>query len=144
MASVGDDCCMVIWQRRFGPNRLPIKFEPVQRIWNAHRRPVYSVSWWRGEVEWDEFDESEHGWPGRMLIATTGADKAISIWTAPRTPRTADVEQRHVPYGLGEFTLLYKLEPAHTTGINCVAWHPSRPLLASCDDIGCIKLLLFE
>lgn len=88
LASSGDDCCIVIWRRAFGPARLPVKYEPVQRLWNAHRRPVYSVSWFRGTAEWDEFDEDQADWPSKLYIASGSGDKCINVWAADRLPKT--------------------------------------------------------
>jgi WD40 repeat protein len=71
-------CCILV----------AIKYEPIQRIWNAHRRPLSSVSWYRGDKEWDEYDESEVGWPSVFTVATSSADKTICIWEAPRILKT--------------------------------------------------------
>lgn len=144
MASVGEDDSVVIWKRTYGPNRLPIKFEPVQRIWNAHRRPVYTVSWYHGGQQWDEFDEEEQtGWPEYMYVASGSADKTIAVWRARRIPKDVD-EDKYPTYKLGDFEVAAKADPAHQAEINCVAWHPKRPVLASCDDSGEIRLWAFN
>lgn len=77
---------MFIWAPYVG---IAIKYEPVQRLWNAHHRPIYTVSWYSGGLEWDEFDEEDTAnWPERMLIASGSADKSISIWSASFLPKT--------------------------------------------------------
>lgn len=105
-ASVSDDQCMVIWRR------LADRFEPAQRLWNAHSRPIYSVSWTTQATT-------------LSIIATCSGDRSLAVWTEDDS---------------GEFGLAVRVEDAQEAEINCVSWHPKLPILAACSDDGRISL----
>eukprot|EP01121_Diplochlamys_sp_Union-15-3_P003790 TRINITY_DN13730_c0_g1_i1.p1 TRINITY_DN13730_c0_g1~~TRINITY_DN13730_c0_g1_i1.p1 ORF type:complete len:320 (-),score=62.08 TRINITY_DN13730_c0_g1_i1:41-880(-) len=67
-------------------------------------------------------------WSPLNFIASCGRDDAICVYT---------------PSG-DTFTLAAKKNNAHSTDINCVAWHPSEPILASAGDDGLVKLWKFK
>lgn len=95
------------------------------------------MSWFQGSP-FDEFDEGHDGWPEHMFVATASGDRSIGIWTAKCA--TQDADGTPIRLTLGEFHLATRVDPAHNTEVNCVAWNPRSPFLASCDDDGLIKL----
>lgn len=110
--SGSDDNSLVLWKRFYGPSRLrkhpfaliwrnadslsasilAVKYEPLQRIWNAHNRAIYSVSWYpEGGLisEQDEFDAEslKRRLSSHMFVASGSSDRSIAIWSAKCIPK---------------------------------------------------------
>lgn len=83
----------------------------------------------------DELDEDRTVWPERMWVASASGDRSIAIWSSTILPKEGSPV-----YGLEDFSLAKRIDDAHETEVNCIAWNPTAPSLASCDDSGCIKL----
>eukprot|EP01017_Pseudomicrothorax_dubius_P030800 TRINITY_DN3870_c0_g3_i1.p1 TRINITY_DN3870_c0_g3~~TRINITY_DN3870_c0_g3_i1.p1 ORF type:complete len:121 (+),score=19.73 TRINITY_DN3870_c0_g3_i1:65-427(+) len=93
----------------------PGTFTCISTLSGFHIRSIYSCSW------------NADG----NLLATGAGDDAITIF---RLEKSTD---SMVPYQL---SCLENSKSAHDNDVNCVAFHPSENILASCGDDKAIKL----
>lgn len=122
MVSVSDDCTFKIWS--CSKSGQDPKFKLVATASGYHDRTIYSVDW---------SHSSKVGY-----IATASADDSIGIFTLERTE---GVRELFSAKDDGCVKLVVRKEKAHTSDVNCVAWHPTKVgLLASASDDGCIVL----
>jgi WD40 repeat protein len=131
-ASCSQDCTVIIWGRNtrtgdgalgeddddFGAVQGTPLWEATQVLENLHSRTIFSVDWAKTKSSGTQ----------QQLIATAGADDCICIIGGNQS----------IPQ---KFELLYRLEHAHDSDVNCVRWHPIIPgLLVSTGDDGLVKI----
>jgi len=114
LASVSDDMKIKIWARNENFEEKDY-YCHISTLEGYHDRPIYSCSW--------NFDGT--------LLATVGGDDQICLFTKV-DPYSGDL--------LPSFTLLDRKEDAHTRDINCVLFHPTHNIIATCSDDHTIKL----
>jgi WD40 repeat protein len=121
IASCSADMTVRVWKSYKPGNNEGISVPDQEVVWKCvctisgyHHRPIYSIDWS----------------PCSGLIATGCGDDAIRIFQED----TIDSCQTN-------FKLIWQEDKAHSTDVNCVAWHPiESTLLASCSDDRTIKL----
>jgi len=114
LISASADLSLIVWQY----DEKTSRYHQGCVLTGYHTRPVYSV------------DISGNG-----LIVTGCGDDAIRVFEEDQD----NMDESHPSYNLiGTF------EKAHSSDVNCVAWHPKYPgCLASCGDDNLVKLWHF-
>lgn len=120
MLSCGDDRQVILW--KIGENYKNI--EKVRIIQNAHKRTVYSIS-------------CSHYWPNMGYFACSGGgDNALVLYrfiNANEHDINNDLDFK-IESTYVRIIILIKKEDAHDEDINCVAFHPNKPIMATCSD----------
>jgi len=110
LASGSADNTVKIWERVDDES----DFKVVTTL-HDHEREVFGVAW-----------EST-----QELLATCGADDKICIY---KREKASDDPNSIV------MTNLVNMDNAHSADVNCVRWHPSGTMLASCGDDDLVKV----
>ena len=105
---------------------------------DAHERSIYAIDW------------ASDACGG--LIATAGADDAVSIVHATLTNTNGDADHSEMAASPG-LALIGKHSSAHAGDVNSVAWRPTPKeavgspragWVASCGDDGCVRMWCTE
>lgn len=124
LVSCSEDHSIILW-RFSNPDSMPAPGDEISRFvrvaadTTTHPRTVYSVDW-------------SHSNP--QLIATGCADDAVRVFSV----QGANEE--------GECSLKLEetVQKAHSSDVNCVRWHPSRPIFASGGDDGIVRIWSYQ
>ena len=117
LVSCSEDKSIILWKFT-NPNLTPSQGDEVTRFVKVaedkttHTRTIYSVDWSRSN-----------------LLITGSADDAIRLFSLEDLNGESP-----------SMTLRYTEPKAHSSDINCVKWHPSLPILASCGDDGVVRI----
>lgn len=121
LVSCSEDKSIILWKFT-NPDNMPAPGDEVTRFVKvfedaaSHSRTVYSVDWSKSN-----------------LLVTGSADDAVRVFSLVDLAGKAP-----------SIKLQQTVPKAHSSDINCVKWHPSQPIFASCGDDGIVRLWRYD